>query len=175
MKQPTEKQWKILLALNPFEFSRTYKDAAAVLGISETCVKSRMARLKKQCPIIYEKFREAVMENKVKVKHGISIYEDVIPKEQFDVPKISFKMKNKCKCGIIIPDGQDMCYGCWRIKDRKKNPKNYRRDLMYPTNGQTPSMIGIHNSNACFFKDIDKDFTVDDLPVPTDLTLEELL
>lgn len=171
MEQPTIKQFRILLVLNPFEFNRTYKDAAAVLGISETCVKSRMARLKKQCPVIYKNFRKAVMDNKVKVKHPISIYEDVIPKEQFDVPKISFKMKNKCKCGIKIPDGQGACYGCWRRKDRKKNPKIYRRDLMYPTNGPTPNTIDFVRR----FKDVNKDFTVDDLPIPTDLTLEELL
>ena len=78
---------------------------------------------------------------------------------------------NKCKCGIKIPDGQDACYGCWRIKDRKKNPKLYEQDRMFPANGQTPSTVGPIKT----FKDIDKDFTVDDLPIPTDLTLKELL
>lgn len=80
-------------------------------------------------------------------------------------------MMSKCKCGIIIPDGQDSCYGCWRRKDKKKNPKLYEQDRMFPANGQTPSTIDFIKT----FKNIDKDFTVDDLPIPTDLTLEELL
>ena len=70
-----------------------------------------------------------------------------------------------CKCGVCILVGQDACYGCWRIKDRKKNPKNYRRDLMYPANGRTPSTIDFIKR----FKDVNKDFVVDDLLTPTDL------
>ncbi len=57
MEQPTEIQMEILLVLNPYEFNRTYKDAARILGISETCVGSQMARLKKQCPVIYKRFK----------------------------------------------------------------------------------------------------------------------
>lgn len=58
MKQPTEIQMKILLALNPFEFNRTYKDVAKMLGISESNVQSQMMKLKKRCPVVYEKFRK---------------------------------------------------------------------------------------------------------------------
>ena len=64
MEQPTEIQIEILLVLNPYEFNRTYKDAATVLGISESCVKGQMARLKKQCPVIYEEFKKAVRRTK---------------------------------------------------------------------------------------------------------------
>lgn len=66
----------------------------------------------------------------------------------------------ECKCGILIPVNQDSCYGCWRRKDRKKNPKIYRRDLMYPLNDPTPSTIDFIKR----FKDVNKDFTIDDLP-----------
>jgi len=155
---------ELLLILNPFEFNRTYKNAARILGISESSVKGRMARLKKRCPVIYEKFRKVVMKNKMEHKGVISIFEDVIPKEQFDVPKISFNSKNKCKCGIIIPDGQNSCYGCRRRKDRKKNPKLYEKDRMFPANGKTANMVG-----GCFITKTYKNATVDDLPTPTDL------
>lgn len=58
MEQPTEKQMELLLILNPFEFDRTYKDAAELLGISESAVKDRMTKLKKWCPVVYERFRK---------------------------------------------------------------------------------------------------------------------
>lgn len=47
----------------------------------------------------------------------------------------------ECKCGIKIPVNQDECYGCWRRKDRKKNPKLYEKDRMFPANGRTPSTV----------------------------------
>ena len=58
MKRPTKKQMELLLILNPFKFDRTYKDAAMLLGISESAVKNRMIRLKKRCPVVYERFRK---------------------------------------------------------------------------------------------------------------------
>ena len=169
MEQPTKRQLEILLVLNPFEFNRTYKDVARILGISETCVKSRMARLKKQCPVIYEKFKEVKRKEKLVMRNGLnySIYQPVIPLSSFDKEHhktgTSAKMK-LCKCGIRIPIDQDSCYICWRREDRKKNPKFYEKDRMFPANGPTPNTIGPIKT----YKDINKDFTVDDLPVPQD-------
>ena len=57
MEQPTEIQMEILLILNPYEFNRTYKDAARILGVFESNIQYQMSKLKKQCPVIYEKFK----------------------------------------------------------------------------------------------------------------------
>ena len=76
------------------------------------------------------------------------------------------KEMKECGCGILIPVNQDSCYGCWRRKDRKKNSKLYDKDRMFPANGRTPSTQGVHNHTSYFYKDLNKDFTVDDLPVP---------
>ena len=56
--RPTRRQMELLLILNPLEFNRTYKDAAVLLKISESAVKNRMTRLKKRCPVVYERFRK---------------------------------------------------------------------------------------------------------------------
>ena len=163
MEQPTKRQLEILLALNPFEFSRTYKDAAVVLGISESCVRHQMSRLKKQCPVIYESFRKVKLVMKSELNY--SIYQPVIPFSSFNKEHLKAGVSTRsklCKCGIRIPVDQGSCYMCWRRKDRKKNSKLYEKDRMFPTNGPTPGTID--KSEIHRFKDINKDFTVDDLP-----------
>ena len=57
MEQPTKRQLEILLTLNPYEFNRTYKDATKILGVSKSNIQSQMSRLKKQCPVIYKRFK----------------------------------------------------------------------------------------------------------------------
>lgn len=71
----------------------------------------------------------------------------------------------ECKCGIKIPANQDKCYGCWRRRDRKRYPKLYEQDRMFPANGQTPSTVDFIRT----WWDVNKDFTVDDLPMTLDL------
>ena len=71
--------------------------------------------------------------------------------------------------GIDIPDNQASCYGCWRRKDRKKNPELYEKDRMFPANGPTPNTVDFIRT----WRDVDKDFIVDDLPEPMDLDWEE--
>jgi len=169
MEQPTKRQMEILLILNPFEYNRNYKDAAEILGVSESCVKNQMFKLKKQCPVIYEKFRKIklVMEKEL----NYSIYQPVIPFSSFrkERHKTSMSTRDKpCKCGIKIPEGQDECYMCWRRKDKKKNPKLYEKDRMFPANGRTPSTI----EPIVRHRKID-DFTVDDLPVAEPLIDEK--
>jgi transposase len=46
------------MILNPFKGVRVnYREAARIIGISESCVKKRMHRFKKSCPEAYWKFR----------------------------------------------------------------------------------------------------------------------
>lgn len=56
MEQPTKKQMELLLILNPFEFNRTYKDVAEILGVSESNIQTQMSKFKGRCPDAYEKF-----------------------------------------------------------------------------------------------------------------------
>ena len=63
-KKATKKQMELLLILNPFEFNRTYADAAEILGVSESNIQTRMSEFKKRCPAAYEKF--------MKVKESLS-------------------------------------------------------------------------------------------------------
>ncbi len=59
MKEPTKKQLEMLNALNPFrvDVNETFEEVAEELGITENAVWEMMARLKKRCPEVYERFR----------------------------------------------------------------------------------------------------------------------
>jgi len=56
MKRPTKKQLELLLILNPYIEKISYKDAAVVLGVSESAVKKRLKILKSRCPDVYGSF-----------------------------------------------------------------------------------------------------------------------
>jgi hypothetical protein len=55
----TPKQMGLLNTLNPFlDHQVTYKEAALVLGVSETAIKRMMMRIKKNAPTVYLRFKQ---------------------------------------------------------------------------------------------------------------------
>ena len=120
-KLPTKKQLEVLTLLNPLKYpGMKNKEVGLLLGISAKAAQDRMSTLKKRCPDIYDKFRKLRFEKK-EVKH---------------------RYKTGCKdCGTDIPYGQDICFRCWRSRDKKLNPKAYKQDRMFPANGPTKSTI----------------------------------
>ena len=119
-KVPTEKQLEVLICLNPLKNKgKTYGDVAAELGITVEAIKSRMKGLKIRCPVIYQTFRNVRFKKKRKKIFDVGCHH----------------------CGCELPKGQDMCFRCWRIEDRKKNPRNYDKDHMFPANGKTKSKL----------------------------------
>lgn len=121
-KLPTAKQLEVLMCLNPLKYKgKTYSDVAIELGITVHTVKGRMRGLKVRCPVIYQTFRN-VRFKKRKARQKI-----------FDVG---------CRhCGCDVPIGQDLCFGCWRAKDKSANPIPYKKDRMFPANGKTKSKL----------------------------------
>jgi hypothetical protein len=123
-KKPTTKQLQLLCVLNPFRRRRkvTYAEAAALLGISVSSVNGRMSNFKHRCPELHKNF-------------------DVVryPKKYREVRHVH---KTGCvDCGTPVPENQKLCFGCWRIRDRKYNPHIYKQDKMFPKNGRTCSTI----------------------------------
>lgn len=55
-KRPTESQLKILFALNPCKGNPTYEQAAKKLRITVSTLKTQMARFKKNCPVLHQRF-----------------------------------------------------------------------------------------------------------------------
>lgn len=125
-KLPTQKQLDVLRALNPFCSGKkpTSKEAASALGISVAALKTRLATFRKRCPILSQRFRLARF-----------------PKKREYLQKIYSEPGRCCYCGRDIPEKQDICFRCWRKRDRKLNPDNYKKDPMFPTNGVTKSTI----------------------------------
>lgn len=124
-KLPTTKQLQLLLVLNPFRRKKkvTYKQAAILLGITDCAVASRMRGFQKRCPILYANYCVARYPRKHKRPKKV-IHEAGCP-----------------DCGCDIPDNQEFCFRCWRTRDRKYNPNNYKQDSMFPANGVTKNTI----------------------------------
>lgn len=122
-KLPTKKQLEVMLICNPFRAKHVkYSDAAKLLGINKRAIQDRMTSLHKRCPQIWESFR------KERFKDRVNHY----PKK-FDTGCVD--------CGCEVPKGQDLCYSCWRRRDREANPELYQKDRMFPANGKTWNKI----------------------------------
>lgn len=124
-KRPTVKQLQLLYVLNPFRRKKKviFKVAAILLGITDTAVASRMRGFQKRCPILYGNYCVARYPRKRKR------------------PKKVIHETGCQDCGTDILENQQLCFRCWKIRDRKSNPNNYKQDTMFPANGATKSSI----------------------------------
>lgn len=139
-KLPTTKQLQLLYVLNPFRRKKkvTYAVAAELLGITISCVGKRMGNFKRRCPELHKNFDMARYPDKYR--------------------EVRHVHKTGCvDCGTAVPENQRLCFRCWRIRDRKYNPNNYKQDKMFPLNGRTCSTIDwdkwedndYHHNNQC--------------------------
>lgn len=86
-KEPTKRQLEVLLLQNPFVKKTNYAEIARTLGISKAGVQQRICRLKKRCPLIYQKFRDLKKElndrdHRRKLNNPIPISQLCIDNEQ---------------------------------------------------------------------------------------------
>jgi len=123
-KIPTTKQMQLLYVLNPYwrKNKVTYAVAAKLLGISISCVGKRMNCFKRRCPELHKNFDVARYPDKYREKRV-------------------FHKTGCVDCGTDVPENQRLCFRCWRARDRKYNPNDYKKDPMFPANGATKSTI----------------------------------
>lgn len=52
-------------------------------------------------------------------------------------------MKKCTDCDYEVPDGQDLCYLCWRDNQKILYPELYEPDSIFPRNGKTPNQVDL--------------------------------